>query len=146
MFKIEKMENFHLEQVLEVSQQEFSSTSWHKNQFEAEINNPNSCAYVALRENEVVGFLNLLVLPDEITILNIATKNQYKRKGVASLFLQTIKQIAKKNNTRQIFLEVETFNEPALSFYQKHGFEILRRRDNYYSNGDSCYEMVLKLS
>ena len=146
MFKIEEMKTSHLPQVLHISQTEFQTTSWHFDQFQTEIENANSVAYVATNDKaEVVGFLNLLVLPDEITILNIATKDEFKRKGIANMFMQQIKQLASHKQIKKIFLEVETTNHPAISFYQNHNFKVLRERKNYYSDGTSCFDMMLEL-
>lgn len=142
MFMIVKMKKEHLNQVLEISKIEFESTTWSQAQFEKEINN----SYVCLFEGRVVAFLCLLLAHDEMTILNIAVENNFKRKRIASKLFEKAKEIAQKNNINTIFLEVETQNEPAISFYEKNGFEKMRVRNNYYKDGTSCLEMRLNLT
>lgn len=141
MFEIMKMKKEHLKQVEEISKSEFQNTTWSSQQFEKEIEN----SYVCIFENKVVGFLCLLLAGDEMTILNIAVLNDFKRKKIATSFFEQVKKIAKENNIINIFLEVEVQNVPALNFYQKNGFKILRTRKNYYKDGTSCVEMKLNL-
>lgn len=141
MFKILKMQKEHLNQVEEISKMEFQNTTWSFGQFEKEIDN----SYVCVFEDKVVGFLCLQLTIDEMTILNIAVLNDFKRKKIATNFLEFAKKIAKEKNISNIFLEVETKNFPAVTFYKKNGFETLRTRKNYYKDGTSCVEMRLKL-
>lgn len=141
MFDIVKMQKQHLSKVMQISQKEFSKTSWSRQQFENEM--PYS--YVCLIENLVVGFLCLQITTDEMTILNIAVCEKFKRQGIATAFLEFAKKMAKQNNLLNIFLEVDKKNEPALNFYQKQGFEFLRIRKAYYKNGADCIEMKLSV-
>lgn len=141
MFEFVKMKKEHLEQVENISKEQFENTTWSKSQFEKEIDN----SYVCMLENNVVGFLCLQVAGNEITILNLAVKKEFLRRHIATQFLTLTKQLAKEKNISDIFLEVEQNNNPAISFYSKNGFSILRTRKNYYKDGTSCFEMKLGL-
>jgi len=141
MYEIVKMKKEQLCQVEEISKEEFQNTTWSNKQFEKEIEN----SFVCIFETKIVGFLCLQLAGDDMTILNIAVSNNFKRKKIATRFLQQAKEIAKENNIINIFLEVETNNIPALSFYKKNGFKVLRTRNNYYKDGTSCVEMKLNL-
>ena len=141
MFSFSKMQKEHLDEVAKISHQQFPKTSWSVSQFSEGMDQ----SYICLYEKEVVGFLALQRTTYEMTILNIAVKEEFKRKHIATSLLLLAKDVAKQNNMESIFLEVETNNEPALRFYEKNGFELLRKRSNYYKDGSSCFEMKMNI-
>jgi ribosomal-protein-alanine N-acetyltransferase len=140
-FDVEKMQFLHLEQVFEISQTVFGVTSWTKAQFEAELQN----SFVCLANGQVIGFICLQYVIDEMTILNLATHPNFLRRGVATHLVQKAFEQAKQKQIKTIFLEVATHNSVAKQFYQKLGFEILRERKDYYPDHTNCYEMAKNL-
>ena len=50
-----------------------------------------------------------------------------KGKGYGKLLMQEVKQIAKQKGISRIELNVWTFNEDAVKFYEKLGFETYRK-------------------
>ena len=48
--------------------------------------------------------------------------------------MEAILQDAKKSGARMVVLETQTFNFKAISFYKKHGFEIIGFDRYAYSN------------
>lgn len=138
---IKKLQKNQIEDVLLISNSEFKNLSWTKNQFIADIEN----IYVYILDNKIVGFVVLLFAIDEMTILNIAVKNEYKKQKIATKLLKFSENLAKKQQISKIFLEVEQNNTPAKNFYEKMGFEYLRKRENYYKNHENCYEMCKKI-
>jgi len=65
-----------------------------------------------------------------------------RRKKLGTKILQTAEKIAKKNNCNCIYLD--TFNFQALSFYQKLGYEIFSKLDDY-DDGIVLYWLKKKL-
>lgn len=145
MFKIEKMQEKHLEQVFLISQNQFKNTSWSYNQFLEELKYPHKISFVCLLNEKVVGFLNLSVIDEEICILNLAVDENFKKQKIGSLFIEKTIEIAKEKGINKLTLEVETQNFPALKLYEKFGFKRVRERKSYYSNGQNCYELELVL-
>lgn len=91
------------------------------------------------------ALINLSFNDEEMTILNIATKKEFKRMGIATALIKNSVDIAKQKNLAQIFLEVEIDNMPAIKLYEKFGFEILKIRKNYYPNHKDAIEMLKKI-
>lgn len=144
--QIEKMSKKHIDEVYLISVEEFKENSWSKNLFIKEIeDNKFKISFVILINKIVAGFINLSFNDEEMTILNIATKKEFKRMGIATALIKKSVDIAKQKNLAQIFLEVEIDNMPAIKLYEKFGFEILKIRKNYYPNHKDAIEMLKKI-
>jgi ribosomal-protein-alanine N-acetyltransferase len=68
---------------------------------------------------------------DEAELLNLAVVPEFRRCGVASALLRTLRNEAKGT----IFLEVAEPNSAAISLYEHHGWVSTGLRKGYYQNG-----------
>lgn len=80
---------------------------------------------------------------DEIEILTILTHPNARGKGKATALLNRLISYAKENNAHQIFLEVNVENKPAVSLYEKMGFQKNGVRKNYYKMKDGSFKDAL---
>lgn len=145
--QIERMNENHIDDVYLISLEEFKENSWSKNLFIKELqDNKFKDAFVGIKNNQVVGFVNLCFNDEEMTILNLATKSAFKRQNVAKMLMQTAFEVAKNKSISRMFLEVEVDNFPAINLYKKFGFEVLKIRKNYYPNHHDALEMIKYLS
>lgn len=94
--------------------------------------------WVAVYEGHLAGFLLIQDTLDHQDVLLLAVDPRYRRQGIARRLMQTLFPLKK-----QIFVEVETTNTPALSLYQSLGFEPVGQRQHYY--GPNRHAMVLRL-
>ena len=69
-------------------------------------------------------------------ILKIATCLDYQQQGIASQLLTAMAQMSQATGAERMLLEVREDNHAAIAFYQKHGFEQIAVRKNYYDNHD----------
>jgi ribosomal-protein-alanine N-acetyltransferase len=69
--------------------------------------------------------------PGEAELLNLAVAPEFRRRGVASALLRTLRGEAKGT----IFLEVAEPNSAAISLYEHHGWVSTGLRKGYYQNG-----------
>lgn len=139
---IELMTIDDLDQVLEIENECFEDP-WRRKYFEDELNNTELCKLFVEKENgEIVSFGSVWLMFENCDIVNIAVKPNYQRQGYGQKMLDRLIQEAKDNDCEFVHLEVRYNNEPAKSLYTKNGFEIVRTRKSYYSNGDDCFDMV----
>ena len=110
------------------------SHPWSKQSLEEELNNETSLFLVAKEENEVIGYIGMSIVIDEGYIFNVAVRENYRNKGVATALINELVTYGKKNNFSFITLEVRESNLPAISLYSKFGFIKAGERKNYYSN------------
>jgi ribosomal-protein-alanine N-acetyltransferase len=131
--KIEKMTNQHLDSVSLIESACFAHP-WSKQILESELKNSNSLFYVAVENDEVIGYIGMSVVVDEGYIFNVAVKKANRNKGVATALINELVTYCKKNNLCFLTLEVRESNENARSLYSKFGFIKVGERKNYYSN------------
>ena len=89
-------------------------------------------------EDEVVGFLDASPQPLQnlLWISNLAVEQDHRRQGLGTILLKSAIHWALEQNLRQLMIEVQTKNYPAISFAQKHGFQFCGYNERYYPNGD----------
>ncbi len=76
-------------------------------------------------------------------IVSIAVSKEYRRRGIALKLMQTaLANMKKFYGVNEAYLEVRVSNEPAIKLYRKLGFEIIKRLDDYYLDGEDAYLMA----
>lgn len=89
--------------------------------------------YVAEQGGSLVAYLMCIVAADECMIANFATHPHHQRQGIASRLLAQLLQEAPDMGVKSVYLDVRRSNDVARALYQKHGFDYLGVRKNYYS-------------
>lgn len=116
----------------------FNNNSIKNSKFDSNINYNFS---LSKRQN-IIGFINFMQTEGELgldfNILNIATREEFKNKGVASALINFVFKLAKQRKFKSVWLEVRYSNNVAIHLYRKLGFQQLYIRKNYYSNGEDA--------
>ena len=95
---------------------------------------------VSLRMGEFLSYLTLMarllqggftpgIEDDEFYISALAVDERYRGKGIGSLLLNRIIETARSKNCRNVVLEVDGDNEPAIGLYRKFGFAFSDRHE-----------------
>lgn len=97
--------------------------------------------------NKIVGFIIVIQdREDRINLINLLIRKQYQNKGYGSYLLKyTLNKIKEMSNIEVIVLNVNSKNEVAIFLYQKFGFRIVQKIENYYRQKKSAYLMILKI-
>jgi len=90
--------------------------------------------WVAVRNEQIVGFLIARCAASELEILNVVVAQEFRRAGAATALLATCFSSASQQGARKAFLEVRESNHAAISLYQREGFHISGRRVQYYQD------------
>lgn len=138
---INEMTLSHLLQIKDILSIEFDNF-WTYTIFENELKNPNSKYFVALLDNEIVGFAGIWKAVDDIHITNIVTKITKRHMGIASKLLENLINIA-KNEKLHLTLEVKQSNINAIKLYEKYNFKKVGLRKNYYGQNENAIIMTL---
>ena len=72
--------------------------------------------------------------PEIANLISIAVVPEFRGKGAASLLLSSTIHRLKLRGIKRLTLMVRQSNGAAIRFYQRHGFEMLRRAPKYYEN------------
>ena len=98
-------------------------------------------AWAVICDNMGLGILR--IIGDEAEIITIATLPEYRQQGIGKKIVQSMLGLAKKQNVKEIFLEVRESNIAAQKLYLSAGFAIISKRKNYYHNEDGTCEDAL---
>jgi len=77
-------------------------------------------------------------------IVTIDVEPAFRNQGIGSRLINAVKIILQESKINKITLQVSIKNTPAINFYRKHGFEVIRLLPNYYPSSDG-YQMVCLL-
>lgn len=118
---------------------------WSTDILKSELDNKNSFYIVAKCNTEIVGFAGIWKSVDDVHITNIAVKKNFRKKGIGTLLLKKLISLTKQLQFKELTLEVNSSNIPAIQLYSKFAFKILGTRKKYYNNTDDAIIMTLYL-
>jgi [ribosomal protein S18]-alanine N-acetyltransferase len=102
--------------------------------------------WVAREEDgAVVAYLVAWHVADELHVLNVATKEDRRRRGIARALMDEVVRYARVRHVVHVLLEVRRSNRPAIGLYRGVGFFAIGVRVKYYPDDEDAVEMVLAL-
>lgn len=99
---------------------------------------PNRRLMLAKVNNEVIGTVSIVDDSDKIWVTGLAVHEKARGKGVATALLDWSKNEAYRLGKADVYLDVETDNDTALSVYEKAGFQIIHHTDFYRKESALC--------
>ena len=88
--------------------------------------------WLALEEGRTVAYAVTMQVVDETHLLNISVLPELRRGGRGSALLMRLFDLARTQAATRMLLEVRAGNVAARSFYQRHGFDEIAGRRDYY--------------
>lgn len=140
LIKVDRMKPEDLEEVMAIEVASFS-LPWTEEMFRSELSvkerSENLVARAITEEGkrpQVVGYLCLWVVGDELHINNLAVHPQHRRQGIARRLLAAAFEIGRKQKTKTAILEVRGSNKAAQALYESLGFKVVGARRHYYAH------------
>ena len=131
-----------LDEVVAIERASFGMP-WSRGAFLYEIEQNRVARCWVLREDDqVVAYLCLWEISDELHVTNIAVHPGQRRRGLARRLLGAILEDARSRRIRSVTLEVRPTNDEARTLYESFGFRVVgRRRGYYYDTGEDALIM-----
>jgi ribosomal-protein-alanine N-acetyltransferase len=99
------------------------------------------CVIANAASGKIAGFC-IAAHQDELGyVITLDVLPNYRRLGVASALVGEVEGRLAREQVRQVWLETATDNEPAIAFWQKHGYRKRGVRKEYYPDGRDAYTM-----
>lgn len=120
----------------EVEKQCFS-VPWSLPMLEAAFANPLACFFAAQAHGAgegLAGYAGMTHVLDEGSVLNVAVRPDFRRRGIAKALLCALDEKARSLSLRFLTLEVRPSNEAARRLYAAAGYRPAGRRRGYYQN------------
>lgn len=126
--------------------QTFFPTPWSRKQW-TELNHDTHTIFCCRKDDHLIGFALLWTLQGDDTahLLKILLLSDSRGTGASTTFWSDIRNKLKEKGFSSVYLEVEVNNLRAKAFYEKVGFQVLRRIKGYYSNGEDALTMSITL-
>ena len=94
---------------------------------------------------KLVGFVVYDIIYERAEIIDVIIDPLYRKKGYGTKIIKEVIKDIKKSLCKNITLEVNCKNKPAINLYKNVGFKIEALRKCYY-NDEDAYLMKLDLS
>jgi ribosomal-protein-alanine N-acetyltransferase len=121
---------------------------WSRGGIVDELSSPNSIFLVLetrAPEAQIAGFICSSLILDEVHILEVAVRPDYRNAGLGSLLINALLSAAAAQNAVRACLEVRASNRAAIKVYEKCGFTRDGVRKGYYQDGEDAVLMSLEL-
>jgi ribosomal-protein-alanine N-acetyltransferase len=120
--------------------------AYEKQELKSYIRHPRSFTLVASdsTDGKVAGFIVVHSGPTG-HVITIDVAPGARRWGVGSLLLQAAEGRLRAAGSRAVELETAVDNLTALSFYKRHGYNVIRTWPRYYPNGVDALAMQKEL-
>lgn len=116
--------------IFEIEQACFTDP-WSESQLAAWIGTGYACL-VCKEVLDIIGYVNLRCVLDQGDIGNVAVHPKYWRRGAGAALLRAVDALAEERGLACVQLEVRAGNAAALALYDRHGYAVVGRRQDYY--------------
>lgn len=141
---IEPMRPEHLAQVLNIERLSYPDP-WSETAFRKEMENSAiSTPIVAVRGDEVLGYIVAWIVVDEAHIGNVAVAPEHRREGLGQRMMAWLLDHAAQRGCLICTLETRMSNVPAQKLYRRLGFRPVAYRKGYYTHPVEDAMVMLK--
>jgi ribosomal-protein-alanine N-acetyltransferase len=96
---------------------------------------------LALEGKRIVGFILSEQNPPLAHVITLDVATPHRRQGIGSALYTESERILALHGVRHVLLETAIDNEPAVAFWQRHGYRIEAVLKRYYLGRLDAYEM-----
>lgn len=126
---------WHIPAALEIEQELFQLQPWSEAQFWSELAAGDRVMLAAMEGDALVGYADIALGQPEAEIMSLGVRTAHQRRGIGSALLLAMLEAAQAAGAQRILLEARTGNDPAIRLYERHGFQVVGNRPNYYAPG-----------
>jgi len=130
VFELRAMAETDLPAVMAI-EREIYAFPWTPGNFRDSLAAGYAC-WIYLRDGELIGYAVLMQAADEVHLLNLSIAEAKQRQGYGSQLLRCVGEHARGNGAHLVLLEVRPSNFAALRLYERHGFQRVGLRRDYY--------------
>ena len=130
-----------LKRIVEIEKESFPEP-WSMTVLRSEIEAGESRRYTkAVFDGELVGYLGLMFVDDEVHINTLAVVAEHRQHGIASRLLLDGIDAGLDRGARHATLEVAVSNAAAQALYRSFGLAPVGLRRGYYAKGEDAMVM-----
>jgi ribosomal-protein-alanine N-acetyltransferase len=108
------------------------SVPWSDTTFRGLLRRRDAEMVIAEADGRVVGYAVFWCVLDQGELGNVAVAGESRGLHIGARLVEDVIRRAARRRVRDVFLEVRPSNTVARRLYERHGFEPVGRRRNYY--------------
>lgn len=113
------------------------SDPWSLNSVANQLESGSAIWAIISEADTPVGYVLGNVICGEAELYRIAVAESCRKKGYGDRLMTDFLCKCSEAKAEKVFLEVRSQNHAAISLYEKHGFERISVRKNYYGDDDA---------
>ena len=135
-----------LENIMQIEKACFGNDAWSQSNMKSELLAPHTTYVVAEENDSLIGYAGLSKLASSTSsdIQTIAVSESHRGLGVGRKLIESLLDFARKQNAKEVFLEVREDKPTPQKLYLSLGFSAIDRRENYYQP-DGVAAIVMRL-
>jgi len=134
-----------LEALLPIEQQAYSHP-WTRGNFIDALAAGYEAQLLLDADNRLLGYFVAMVVLDEVHLLNLTVAPAHQGQGWARIMLDGLALWSRQRQAMWLWLEVRASNTRARAIYEKHGYQQIAERKNYYPAADGQREHAIIMS
>ena len=111
--------------------------SWSTEYFFYAAQNERAEFLIVEEHGKIIACAGADIFADAAEIVSFAVDPDRRNQGIGTKLLETLIETVKKRGATVFILEVRPSNKIAIKLYEKFGFEIVDREENYYYDEDA---------
>jgi ribosomal-protein-alanine N-acetyltransferase len=148
-FSVRRARLSDLDRVMEIEHAGFGQWAWDRNLFAEHIRKCGDTFLVVLWQSRVIGYCITWIFAGLIRrraeLVSIAVDPALRGKGAADALMIAALRALRRRGIPRLKLMVKVTNERARAFYEKYGFQQVRRVPHYYEDGEDGFLFRLDL-
>lgn len=132
-----------LDEIIEIEEDSFEYP-WNKNDFVESLRKSNTIGFVAEQNEIIIGYLIYALNKNNIEILNLAVKRDFRRNKVGTSLINKVKSklIGNRNRSKACLIDSNLVGH---LFLKSNNFKAIDIIKNKYENiNNDCYKFVYK--
>ncbi|MGA2268421.1 MAG: ribosomal protein S18-alanine N-acetyltransferase [Bryobacteraceae bacterium] len=134
-----------LNRIMEIERASFGAEAYDRNLFAEFFHKCGKLFLVAERERKVWGYMITCIRGDQAELVSVAVDPKARGRGAASALMESTLGRLRRRGIARIALMVRVTNHQARAFYERYGFEKVRRASRYYEDGADGWRMAKNL-
>lgn len=134
-----------LDTLLPVEQQAYSHP-WTRGNFIDALAAGYEAQLLIDAQQRLLGYFVAMTVLDEVHLLNLTVAPAHQGQGWARVILDGLALWSRQRQAAWLWLEVRASNARARSIYEKHGYQQIAERKNYYPAADCQREHAIIMS
>ena len=145
-YTVRRLRRADLNRVLEIEHASFGDEAYDRNLFAEFFHKCGELFLVAEHGRKVRGYMIACIRGEQAELISVAVDPPARRRGAASALMESALRRLRRRGIARIGLMVRVTNDQARAFYERYGFEMVRRVSRYYEDGGDGWRMAKELA